>query len=144
MRAKTINEYNFERGKDPKTSMGIGRWKDGYVVDSMGEYPHLDMGISKYIHFNNYEWVKNATKEKAIDVETEVTPEIEEELSKLPVLTFKKYSGEGGPMGLLDDWPEDFPFRKIPFVANVLEDEDRSFLVNPEGFNFARYITELV
>ena len=29
MRAKTVNENNqFERGQDPKSSMGIGRYKD--------------------------------------------------------------------------------------------------------------------
>lgn len=74
MRAKTINEYqNFERGKDPKRSMGIGvyyrewrkRYKDKpiltyyfYLIDSIDNDKFLywvDLYYSDQFEGNNYD-----------------------------------------------------------------------------------------
>lgn len=144
MKAKKVYEaINFQRGKDPKETLSLGQWRDGYVVEFPGEYEDLRMGISHYIEFNKYEWSKKEFDPDQI-YQTEVTPEMEEEISKLPILSFKGYRNSGNMIGLLDDWPEDFKYRAIPFVANVLEEDDRTFLVDPEGFAYARYITELV
>lgn len=144
MKAKKVYEaINFQRGKDPKEALSLGQWRDGYVVEFPGEYEDLHMGISRYIEFNNYEWVKKEFDPEQIH-QTEVTSEIEDEISQLPVLSFKGYRNSGNMIGLLDDWPEDFKYREIPFVANVLEEDDRTFLVDPEGFPYARYITELI
>ena len=144
MRAKFVNEdQNFERGLDPKQAMGIGTWIKGYRVDSPGEYSHID-GYNR-ISFDPYYW--NFTR-KACNLDevskTKVLPHMEKALVLLPVVTFKYYYKIGNMTGLFGDWPEDFPFTKTPFIANVLEDEGRSFLIEPEGYNYPRYITELI
>jgi hypothetical protein len=56
MRAKTINEvHNFERGNDPKSSMGIGKVAEAKVILEHW-YPKEPLGFSYIIHdINNIE-----------------------------------------------------------------------------------------
>jgi len=146
---KLISEsVNFERGKDPKSTMGIGRWEHGYMVDSWGDQEIPAYGTDGYVRFDfkgeEWGWSKKAFSPGEIG-KTEVLPHMEKILKKLPVVTFKTYYGSGTDTGLFGDWPpEKFPFTKTPFIANVLEDKGRSFLIDPEGYDYPRYITELV
>lgn len=141
---ETLSEGSgFMRGTDPKDALSLGQWKDGYIVEEPGQYTNLHLGIFYYFDFNNYTWTKKPWAPDEIK-ETEVTTQIEKEIEKLPILSFKDYEGKGNILGLLDDWPEDFKYRDIPFIANILSDPDRTFLVDPEGFSYARYITELI
>lgn len=145
MRAKRVYEnIEFKRGEDPKVTLGIGPWKDGYRVYSHGDWEDLNLPIYRYFDFNLYNWNKKPWDVDDIERETEVNAEIEDELSRLPVLSFKDYRSDGKMLGLLDDWPDDFPYRNMPFIANVESDEGRSFLVDPEGYSYARYVTEIV
>ena len=45
---------------------------------------------------------------------------------------------------MFGDWPKDFPYTRTPFIANAEEEEGRSFLIEPEGYDYPRYITELI
>ena len=60
------------------------------------------------------------------------------------MVRFKHYYNEGNLTGLFGNWPTDFPYMDIPFIAEVEEDKGRTFLIGPEGFDYPRYITELV
>jgi hypothetical protein len=141
----TIQEnYQFERGADPKKSLGIGQWRDGYLIEKDTDRHGDQDFINRLLDFSDYQWDKNPTDVSGISGETEVTPELAAELDHLPVVTFRYFKNEDGMLGLLDDWPEDFPFRRIPFIANVEEDEGRTFLIDTSGYAYARYITELV
>ena len=142
---KLVREsLEFERGRDPKDAMGIGSWRDGYKIDKEPEYPPPDDGYVR-IDFKGDEW---NWRKKAFDPsdmrESEVTPDMQEKLEGLPVVTFKNYYESGNITGLFGDWPEDFPYIRTPFLANVLEDEGRTFLIEQEGYYYPRYMTELV
>jgi hypothetical protein len=67
----------------------------------------------------------------------QVDPQLESILSLLPVVNFDTYEE------LLENYEEDFPFKRF-FIANIKEDDGVSFLVRPDGFNYARYIAELI
>ena len=68
----------------------------------------------------------------------QVDPQLEAILGLLPIVNFNTYED------MLDNWEEDFPFMKTPFICNIEEDEGVSFLIRPEGYNYARYIAELI
>jgi hypothetical protein len=143
-----MNEsQNFERGQDSKQALGIGVWRNGFRIDSPGQY-EIPIPPQKWyvrIDFKEDEWHFSRKAFEIEDItETKVLPHMEKILSKLPVITFKYYYNQGQFPGLFGDWPEDFPFKLIPFVANVLEDEERSFLIDPDGYDYPRYMTELV
>ncbi len=136
MRAK------FIRGQDPKAAMNIGSLKDGYRVDKEPDFEDWEQGANKLLNWRSWNWNKNIGSMDHLHHKTKVTPELENQLDPLPVVTFRNYY-DSGPC-LFGDWPQDFPFHSIPFIANVEEEEDRSFLISPEGYDFPRYITELV
>jgi hypothetical protein len=143
MRARTVNEnVNFQRGKDPRESMKIGIWKDGYKIDKYPDFDDWEQGANKLLHWDDWDWDKKVANIDDLYGETVVTEDLANDLDPLPVVTFKEF-GDASGNGLFGYW-EDFPFRKIPFIANVEEDEGRSFLISPEGFDYARYTTELV
>ena len=138
---------SFERGSDPKQSLGVGIWRKGYKIekDTPYEIPTGEYGYVR-VDLSGEEW--NFGK-KVFDPDeipqTPVDPDMVEEILKdLPVVLFKYYYETGNMTGLFGDWPEDFEYRRVPFIANVEEDEGRSFLIEPEGYTYPRYITELV
>jgi len=148
MRAKTVNESNsFIKSQDPKVSLGIGAWKKGYIIDKEPAdiiKNRIEFGYYR-VYFQGDEWNFSKGESDPDEVsQTEVSPEMELVLDVLPVVTFKYYDNTEGFLGLFGDWPEDFPFIKTSFIANCLEEEDRTFLIEPEGFNYARYSTELI
>jgi hypothetical protein len=67
----------------------------------------------------------------------QVDSQLETILSLLPVVNFETYED------FLDDYGEDFPFKKF-FIANVEEDDGVTFLVRTEGYSDARYVAELI
>lgn len=141
---------NFQRGKDPKQAMGIGEWADGYLVeyDPYGDHPHPPE--RDVITWGNYDWNKKAVSPEDVEGSTPVTKDIYREVEKLPLIVFKGWNNMtiGGQeyFGLFGDWGnEEFRFYDTPFVARVEDDEEeRNFLVAPEGYDYARYMTELV
>jgi hypothetical protein len=144
MRAK------FIRGRDPKEAMGIGEWHKGYRVDNEMEYEiHIGSpGNTGYhrIDLNNKEWNMGRKIGNAEDVpETKVTSEMALKIDHLPVITFRHYyTGGGNEIGMFGDWPEDFPYIRTPFIASVIDYDDKTYLIEPEGYYYPRYITELV
>lgn len=149
MRAKKVYEnIEFERGKDPQQALGIGRFRDGYRIDKEADFyvpPPTDDGYVR-IDFKGDEW--NWSK-KAFDPnyvnKTKVDSRMAKKLKALPVVTFRTYWENKGETGLFGDWSrETFPFRLSPFIAQTIEDPGRRFLVDPEGYEYPRYITELV
>lgn len=67
----------------------------------------------------------------------QVDPQLEGILAALPVVNFDTYQD------LLGEYGDDFPFKKF-FIANINEEDGVSFLVRPDGFDYARYIAELI
>lgn len=65
-----------------------------------------------------------------------VDPQLEAILDVLPVVEFDTYED------LLGNYTEEIP--RTFFIANVLEEDGVSFLVDPSGFEYARYIAELI
>jgi len=137
-------ELQFHRGRDPKAALNIGAWRNGYIIDKDPDFD-IDPKGYKRINFQGEEW---SFSKKVFDpddiTQTEIDLQMEKILEPLPVVTFKYYRDTDGLPGLFGDWPEDFPFRRTPFIANCLEEEDRTFLIDPEGYNYARYSTELI
>jgi len=145
MKAKLIYEsLRFERGQDPKSALGIGVWRNGYKIDKDLKQP-LTPGNYRRIDFSGSDW-NFGKKEFFVNQvsKTKITPDMAKKIENVPVVTFKYFYEHGGFTGLFGDWPEDFPFTRTPFIANVLEDEGRSFLIEPEGYYYPRYMTELV
>jgi hypothetical protein len=142
---KTLREeLQFQRGLDPKAALDIGAWRRGYIID---KEPDFDIDPNGYnrIDFQGEEWDFSKKVFNPDEVsQTEIDSEMAKILEPLPVVTFKYYHDTDVFPGLFGDWPDDFPFKKTPFIANCLEEEDRTFLVEPEGFNYARYSTELI
>lgn len=68
--------------------------------------------------------------------------DLDEIISKLPEVIFKRYYRTPKEYGLLSVWPEDFPF-EYPFIAHVDEDE-QTYIVDPNGSKYAKYIAKLV
>lgn len=146
MRAKKVFEnISFERGRDPKEALGIGVWKDGYRVDKQPDFIVPEEGYVR-IDFKGDEWNFDKKNFDSMDIsKTQVDPDMAKKLEPLPVVTFKTFYEWGGVPGMFGDWDRDtFPFRLTPFIANVEEAEGRSFLIDPEGYEYPRYITELV
>jgi len=146
---ETLEEaVNFERGRDPKAALGIGAWQRGYIIDKEpADFVKDRIKLSYYrIKFNEDERWNFSKKEFNPDevYQTEIEPDMEKRLDPLPIVTFKYYKDTDGLPGLFGDWSEDFPFTKTPFIANCLEEDDRTFLIEPEGYNYARYTTELI
>ena len=137
MRAK------FIRGKEPKVAMGIGAGKDGYIITKDSEYGELgDRYLRLDFEGKEWNWGRKVFDPDEVPA-TKVTPDMEIKLEKLPVVDFFYYWETKGLTGMFGEWPEDFPFSKTPFLANVEEGEGRTFLIEPEGYNYPRYITEL-
>ena len=67
----------------------------------------------------------------------QVDPQLESILSLLPVVSFDTYED------LLEDFGEGFPYKRF-FIANINEEDGVSFLVRPEGYDYARYLAELI
>jgi hypothetical protein len=137
----------FTRGIDPKEAMGIGAWRNGYLIE---KEPAFDIkvldGRNYYrINFDPKKWhfTKKASSPDEVDP-SKVNNEMSKLIEPLPVISFKYYYSDKNFLGLFGDWPEDFPFIMTPFIATCLEEEDRTFLIEPEGFTYARYITELI
>ena len=138
MRAKFVNEnISFERGQDPKSAMGIGEWAHGYRIDKYPDFDDWDQGANDLLVWQDWNWSKNTFAEGLIR-KTEVTPAQEPQLDPLPVVTFKNYDK------FLNGFHEGFPFSSIPFIANVEDAEGHSYLISAEGYDYPRYITELV
>ena len=133
----------FVRGQDPKAAMGIGEYSKGYKIVKEWDFGATD----RYVRFDfqGEEW--NFSK-KTFDPDeigqSKVTPEMAKKIEPLPVVDFIYYWETMGLPGMFGDWPSDFPFTSIPFIANVQEGEGRSYLIEPEGYDYPRYITELV
>ena len=145
MRVKIVREsVNFKRGQDPKATMGIGEFSKGYRTDKDPDY---DTSLSKYYRFDfedeSWGWSKKTFDPDEIS-KTKVNPEKEKTLVKLPVVTFLYYWETNGIPGMFGDWAPDFPYTRTPFIANTLEEEGRSYLIEPEGYDYPRYITELI
>lgn len=68
----------------------------------------------------------------------QVDAQLESIINLLPVVTFPLYED------MLSEWGKDFPFSKTFFVAKVEEEKEASFLVRPEGHDYAQYIAELI
>jgi hypothetical protein len=136
-----INE--FERGQEPFKAMRIGMWKDGYKIDEAKYKKPLT--ATAMLMYNSLGLVKKAGGPFELRT-VKVTPggSLEKHLEDLPVVTFKYfYDDTEGNYGLFSNaWPNDFPYERF-FIANVLEAEGRSYLVDPNGFDNARYIIEL-
>lgn len=151
MRAKTVNEnISFERGQDPKRAMKIGAWTRGYKVEYDPYKDKIHPASIKVINWGDYNWQRKCGSISALEEFTTVTKDIYRDLQKLPLVVFKGWDNMniGGQkyFGLFGDWhPEKFEFYDTPFIARVEEDEEsRNFLVAPEGYDYPRYITELV
>ena len=147
MKAKFVNEtMNFRRGLEPKEAMGIGKygWHNGWrlVQDAKRELTPPE----KYaIESNIASWSRKATEPDDVRSELKVTNELGDILENLPIIDFKSYYSMPGKTGLFvyDEWPVDFPNFDL-FVSNVEEDDGTTYLVNPSGYRYARYITKLV
>jgi hypothetical protein len=142
MKAKLVSEnINFTRGKDPKAALDIGSWRKGYVIDKelggeiLSRYNRIPFG--KEFNFDKYPSLAEMPK-------TRVTSAMKKLLDSLPVVTFKYYKNRGDYVGFYGDWPEDFELRNTPFLAKVISDDERTFLIEPEGYAYPRYITELI
>jgi hypothetical protein len=66
----------------------------------------------------------------------QVDPQLEAILSLLTVIDLDTYED------LLQEFDNSVP--KTFFIANILEEDGVSFLIDPSGYNYARYIAELI
>ena len=108
----------------------------GYTVVQTGE-PQLDQ--EAYAYFSDLPMTRKPNLDDLSYIKkVKVDPQLETLLELLPVVDFNTYDN------LLESWGEDFPFSETFFVANVLEEEGVSFLVRPDGYDYARYIAELI
>jgi hypothetical protein len=99
--------------------------------------------VSEGLQKEDYDYLRNLPSTRKPELEDlfyckkiKANPILESILSNLPVKDFKTYEE------LLSDFSDNLP--KTFFIAKVLEDEGVSFLVNPEGYDHARYIAELI
>ena len=146
MRAKTIKEtINFERGLDPKQAMGIGQysWHNGWRLVHEGR--KLTTEEKKYLLYHIPSWSRKATEASDVNSQLEVTDELVDILEKLPVIDFKSYYSTGDRIGLFpyEEWPDDFPKFDM-FIANVESADGMTYLIDPQGFDYARYMLKLV
>ena len=133
---ESVNEdLGFGRDEeDPLRKMDIGT--KGYRIIYEGE-PIKDREAYTYLmelpmtHKPNIDELNYVKK-------LQVDPQLEEIIGFLPIVNFNTYEN------MLGNWGEDFPFMKTPFVCNVEEDDGVSFLIRPEGYDYARYIAELI
>jgi hypothetical protein len=146
MRARFVNEYNFERGLEPKVAMEIGRhsWHNGW---RLVQEPIRELTENERYILSNIKWCRKPSEPTDVYTKTEVTltSTLGKILENLPIIDFKSYYSMPGSTGLFvhDEWPEDFPKYQF-FVTNVEQDEGVTYLVNTEGARYPRYMTQLV
>lgn len=71
MRAKTINEQNFEQGQEPKRAMGIGKQKEMDMMEGMDAFTHwlyyVDAEDMIQKAFDGWDHIRNKLREKSSD-----------------------------------------------------------------------------
>ena len=144
-RSSIQEELQFQRGRDPKAALDIGAWRMGYIIDKEPEFDINSNGYKRIKFEGSPAWNFSKKVFNPDEVsQTEIDLQMKKILKPLPVVKFKYYHDTDGFPGLFGDWPDNFPFSRTPFIANCLEEEDRTFLIEPEGYSYARYSTELI
>jgi len=134
--AEEKDEHEEEEKEEGKEKLeGKKKLHEGFEIVQEGEV-NLEPEALAYLNslpFSRKPDLEDLNYAKKIQVD----PQLESILSLLPVVNFEMYED------LLGNYGEDFPYKRF-FIANVMEDDGVTFLVRPDGFDYARYVAELI
>lgn len=132
---KDEHEEEEEKEEGKEKLEGKKKLHEGFEIAQEGE-SNLEPEALAYLNslpFTRKPILEDLNYAKKIQVD----PQLESILSLLPVINFDTYES------FLGDYGQDFPYRQF-FIANINEDDGVSFLVRPDGFDYARYVAELI
>ena len=138
--------YEFKRGRSVKKSLGLGI--DGYYIKKPGRWSY------SWAFADGIGWDRKVTDLNQIHPTEytggEYSQRLAEEIKKLPVVVFKHTFTRDDEPGFFGDWhgydqdDEAAQLSQGLFVAVVQDAGNRVFLVDPQGYCYPRYVTELV